>query len=234
MLPTARRQYRIPGQVPSKEQLEMQRSLETPAPKYHPAMMLKQSGTYLSPRSIVKGLGMDRPLEISWEKFLETHIDSQNEMVLKKMISEKARGEKLDPFLRKALLERSAIAYRQMKKSMVVIVSSDELRKGEAKGGRYYKRVPSKDGKRHRYFYDEKAYKAWTGAHVSGEEATSEAITKGIGCAIEKAGKDGCDLKSLKPMVKKYGSKAVAGALSNGVKKSRYMYKGGKLYAGKA
>ena len=223
---------RIPGQVPTKEAMAAVKAMEKPAPKFTPAMMLKQGGAYMTPTSVVNGLGLEKGQESSWIKFLETNLHAENEMVLRKAVMDKARGDNLNQALRRALLERSLMAYRGMRKSLVAVITPDELRKGEARGGTYAKRVPSADGKRFRYFYDEDKYKASRVAHISGEDASRTAIRGGIQKAVQNGGTEGCELKCLQPLVKRYGSKMVASVLDEDVKKSkRLTFKKGRLYA---
>lgn len=223
---------RIPGQVPTKEAIAMLKLAQQPAPAFHPAMLERQGGAYLTPTAVVKGLGLEKGQESSWIKFLETNLRADNEVVLRKAVADKARDDKLPQPVRRAMLERAVGAYRWMKKSLVMVTTPDELCKaGEAKGGKYVKRVLSKDGNRYRYFYDEEKYKSWGGAHISGEEASRSAIRNGIQKAIQNGGPEGCDLKCLQPLVKRYGSKMVASVLDEDVKKNgKLKFAKGKLY----
>lgn len=223
---------RIPGQVPSKETIALMRTMQDVPPKFHPAMLLQQGGAYLSPVSVVSGLGLDKAQESSWIKFLETNLRADNGLLLRKAIMAKAQGEGLNPALRNAILERSLMAYRDMRKSMVDVVTPDELRKGEAKGGAYTKRVTLASG-RHRYFYDDEKYKASKHAHISGEDASRTAIRSGIQKAVQTGGPKGCELKTLQPLVKRYGHKMVASVLDEDVKKNgKLRFKKGRLYSG--
>jgi len=109
------------------------------------------------------------------------------------------------------------------------------LEKADPKGGKYFKRTSytSKSGKpRHRYFYDEDSYKKSKGAHVSGEDAERSYIDKCVTKAVEAGGKDGCSLKSLQPLVKKYGAKKVGAMLKERTSGGQLQYKRGKLYKG--
>lgn len=222
---------RIPGQVPSREAIDALRLAQQAPPKFTPAMMLRQGGAYMTPKSVVEGLGLDRAQESSWTKFLETTLHAPNEVVMRKAIMARTLNERMDPALRKAILERAIIAYRGLQKAL--ITTPDELLKGEPKGGKYVRRVPNESKRGYRYFYDEEQYKKWGGAHMSGEEATTTAIRSGIQKAVQNAGAEGCDLKALKPLVKRYGSKAVASVLDDDVKKSgKVRYKNGRLFAG--
>lgn len=224
---------RIPGQVPTREAIAMLKLAQQPAPAFHPAMLERQGGAYLTPTAVVNGLGLEKGQESSWIKFLESNLRADNELVLRKAVMDKARDDKLHPTVRRAVLERALGAYRWMKKSMVMVTTPDELLKagGEPKGGRYAKRVLSKDGKRYRYFYDEEKYKAWGGAHISGEEASHTAIRNGIQKAVQNGGTNGCELKCLQPLVKRYGHKMVAAILDEDVKKNgKLKFAKGKLY----
>lgn len=102
--------------------------------------------------------------------------------------------------------------------------------KSDPRGGTYVKRVP-KSGGGFRYFYDEDKYDAHAGAHVSGPDAATAAITKAVNGHVEAAGKNGCELKAMHPLVKRYGAKMVGGYLNGAVKDGSLVYRGKRLFA---
>ena len=104
-----------------------------------------------------------------------------------------------------------------------------ELEKAFTPGGTYHKRVPKANGKGYTYYYDEEQYKRSKNRHVSGDEAASDYISDEVHKAVEGAGKDGCDIGTFEPLVKKYGAKKVGEVMSahNGKK---IKFKGGKFY----
>jgi hypothetical protein len=223
---------RVPGQVPTKEAIALLKFASKPAPKFNPAVLLKQDAAYLTPTSVVSGLGLEYGQEASWVKFLEASLRADNELLLRKAIIARAQGENMDPVQRRVVLERALSAYRDMRKSMIEVTTPDELLKGDPKGGRYVRRALAKDGKRYQYFYDEEQYKKWKGAHITGEEGSHTAIRNGVQKAIQNGGTNGCDLKCLQPLVKRYGHKMVASVLDEDVKKKKNLcFKKGRLYA---
>ena len=104
----------------------------------------------------------------------------------------------------------------------------DDLRKAEAAGGTYYRRVKGKTG-RWRYYYDQQKYEGSPDAHLDGEGASKRAVRGKVGAMLEKAGKGGVKLADLKPLTKRYGSKLVGGVLNDARAKGELAYKGGRL-----
>jgi len=109
-----------------------------------------------------------------------------------------------------------------------VPIYSLKLEKADPKGGSYYRRVPKKVGKGFTYYYDEDKYKRSKNAHIKGEDAANSYIQKTV---FTRAGNEkGCDVKELKDLVKRYGSKAVGSSLKDAHKSGKLTFKKGKLY----
>lgn len=224
------RTARVGGQVPSRENLELMRLAQTPAPKFDAAMLL-QPNPVLRVEGITKGLGLDVVRMNSWNKFLDDQLNGgTNELVMRKALYGRMMNERMDPTLRRALFQRSMSYYREkMKKSLVQVVTPDDiLEKAEARGGSYHRRVTNSKGK-HRYYYDPEKYASSKDAHVSGGEAKKACITKAVSTLVEGAEK-GCGVEEMKGIAKKFGSKEVASHLKKQCAEGGTMeYKGGKF-----
>jgi hypothetical protein len=109
-------------------------------------------------------------------------------------------------------------------------IEKEKLIKADPRGGTYIKRVP-KPGGGFRYFYDEDKYNAHDGAHVSGEDAATAAITKAVAKHVKDAGKDGCGLDMLKPLAKRYGAEMVGGYLNEMCGQGSLVYRNKRLWA---
>ncbi len=78
-----------------------------------PQLMLAQTDPRMTPQSIVKGLGLDSALEQSWAKFLGDTLDgAPNELIARKSLHDKMRGDRLDPVLRNVIFQRAMTYYR--------------------------------------------------------------------------------------------------------------------------
>lgn len=221
---------RIPGQVPSRDRIDALRLAQQKPIRFNPAMLLNQSGAYLSVDSVLDGLGLSQADEKEWRQFLKKAMSGPNELVVRQDIMAKMLADRIDPALRKAIFQRSMSMYRDtLKKSRVAVVTVDELKKSmeepearfylrsdlhkaDPKGGKYYRRTMTKSGK-HRYFYDEDSYKRSKDAHVNGEDAAHSAIRKAVGARIQNNEGKGLKLKDLGDLVKRYGKQAVSKAL---------------------
>jgi hypothetical protein len=102
--------------------------------------------------------------------------------------------------------------YSGMRKSMVELVSVDDLQKAEARGGTYYRRVANKGGG-HRYYYDPEKYHAREDAHVDGDSALKKRLTKMCVNHVTNAGEAGCDHEGFKAIAARFGADKVAAAL---------------------
>jgi len=231
-VPPAFRNQSTPGQVPSKENLEIMR-MATQRPKpFSVARLLANDEPRHTLASVMKGMGLSLDKVGEWVDFLgEAVRGATNEVQLRQSILAKCLEDNMDGAFRQALLQRSLSYWRgQMQKSEVEVFSVDDLRKAEPRGGTYYKRTPTKGGK-YRYFYNEEEYGKAKDAHVSGKDAESAHISGKVLKAIESAGEGGCDVSAFKDLVKKYGSQKVAGILKGGAG-GKAQFKKGKFYLG--
>lgn len=101
-----------------------------------------------------------------------------------------------------------------------------ELEKGEAKGGKYHKRVTDPSTGKHRYYYDPKKYEA-EHKHIDGASAAKEFLSKQIERKFETLGE--CEIEHFKDLAEKHGPDKVADALREGCGSGRYEFKGGKF-----
>lgn len=228
-VPPAFRHCSIPGQVPSQEHRFVWKEAQKISGFSKPKSPLAPNGVYLTVNHVVGNLGMSYDEENKWRTYLAGIVQDPNELTFRQKMMTKMRDEALDPTLRNALFQRTMMMRRDtLKKSQVRVHTVDELKKsletpqtrfylpgelkkGDARGGTYYRRSMTKSGK-HRYFYNEGQYKNSKDAHVSGEEASKCAIRKSIDSTVGVA-KKGVKLKELNGLVKKYGSKLVGSVL---------------------
>lgn len=105
-----------------------------------------------------------------------------------------------------------------------------KMKKAEARGGKYYRRVSSPDGKKHRYFYNKEDYDKHSGKHLDGTEAQDAYVGKAALAMVTKAGKNGVGVKDFAKLVARHGSKCVHKACAGMVKSGKAKYKGGKFY----
>jgi len=231
IIPGEFKRARIPGQIPSPNTLARMAGLDKKPPAFDTAMLTRQSDPMLSSDSIVKGLGFNATLEGDWRTFLRGVFNSStNEIVLRDAVMKKALDEGHHPVVRRVILERSLNHWKEVRKSMVQVLTPDQiLEKAEARGGKYYKRVPSKNGKRHRYFYTPDDYDKRDDAHVSGEDASKAYLNNKVCKCVMGAGKKGCKTDAFEPLVKKYGSKSVAQSLKDSVNGGKLEYKKGRF-----
>lgn len=227
-VPPVYRMMRTPGQVPSVQNLAILRTMEAVPRPMTTARLMAVRGMYLSPESVVDGLGFDPGQRNEWVRHLNTALGGDNEAVVRQRLYSKLLASGMDPGMRKALFGRALSCYRDMNKS-VLVVPLDSLEKAEPKGGKYYRRVQTAKGG-YRYYYDEDKYRNSTDVHVDGKDAAGKAIRTGILKKMEDVGDSGCDIKEFQTLVKRYGAKAVGDvmrqACTDGMK-----FKGGKLYA---
>ena len=175
-----------PGQVPSKENLELMRQVsQMPAPM-HPARLLNHEGSYLSPTSVLEGLGLDRGKQNEWKEFLGKAISAPNELVMRQSLLSKMLFDQMDSGLRKALFQRTLSYYRDMRKSMVNVVTVDELRKANG-------------------IVDE--------GEQGDPDGRLERIIRIVTHRLGSAGPEGLSLKQLSDVVRTYGQPLVAKAL---------------------
>lgn len=228
-IPAPLRTGRVPGQVPSRANMELMRLAERKAPAFSMARLLAHDEPRMTVESIVKGLGFDAAEENAWRTHLRKAVDGAiNELVLRSEVLAKCREDGLGSVLSRALVQRTLNHWRGLKKGEVQIVTVDEmLQKAESRGGSYHRRTP-KPGGGYRYFYDEASYRASKGAHESGKEVAASHVSGKVVKAVEEAGEGGCGPDAFRDLVKKFGAKAVAGSLKDGCG-GKVTYKGGKF-----
>ena len=212
--PQAFRQVRIPGQVPSRDNIKALRLAQKPAPAFKAAMLLEHTEPVMRIEGITKGLGLDPARESSWNKFLDDQLNGGvNELVMRKALYARMMNERMEPAMRKAIFQRSMNYCREkMSKSVVQVVTADEiLEKAEARGGRYHRRVPAKNGKGYRYIYDPEKYASRSDAHLSGAEARDSRIKKAVTAMLDE--KTECTPEDMKTLAKKFGAHEVASVL---------------------
>lgn len=134
LVPAQYRLQRIPGQVPSRERMadmRDQRDLERMPRQPEIAQLLQNTDPMGSAASVVRGMGFDARASQNWESFLEKAVASAtNELVLRQAVISQTREARLQPELRQAILERALSFWRTARKSMVRVVTVDELQKG--------------------------------------------------------------------------------------------------------
>jgi hypothetical protein len=120
-----------PGQVPSRENIDMLRYTKEMPKEPTTAQLLDHGGTYLTPRAVIDGLGLSKAQEQEWSQFLHKALRSQNELVMRHEVVGKMLADRMDPDLRRALFQRALSCYRDLRKSQVEVVTVDELKKSE-------------------------------------------------------------------------------------------------------
>jgi hypothetical protein len=213
---------RVPGQVPTREAMEYIRLANEPPRPWTTARLLAQDDApRASVEAIVKGLGFNAQGEKFWKSRISDIIQgSKNEITFKQRLAGMLVSERLDPVLRKAIFDRSLRFWRDsMAKSVVEVVTVDELlEKAEPRGGTYHKRIPRKGGG-YTYVYDPEKYSSRKDAHVDGKEALKSSLSNKVMRRLKRAGKNGVSPRELGDLVKKHGTKAIAEALDGHHKK---------------
>lgn len=160
-----------PGQVPTstrKEAAKAERAFKQPKAPTE-ADRLRDTSPRLTTRSVIEGLGLDKAQTENYRKFLDENLGSMNETRFRQAVLQKMLDDKLDPDKRRVLADRAVSYYRfrneTAKKS---ILDLDDLQKGDPRGGRYYRRIPTEKGMR--YYYDEERYHKRDDAHLSGAD----------------------------------------------------------------
>jgi len=111
----------------------------------------------------------------------------------------------------------------------ISVKRTDSLQKAEARGGKYYRRVP-KPGGGWNYIYKPEDYHQRKDAHTHGPDAAKEYIAKRVTGMLENA-KKGLHPKELEGLVKKYGVDTVAAVLDEHHKAGKITLKKGKIHA---
>jgi hypothetical protein len=218
---------RWPGQIPGREEAELMR-LATRKPTYPSEQAYMESGQeILTPDAITADLGIDPATAADFQDLVEreTSIAGVRTLVRGFSISHDLESAQSMMLLRRSLKYKEA-----MNKSEILYIDlneQDKLEKAEARGGKYYRRIP-KPGGGYRYVYSEEDYHKNKDAHVSGEDAVKKYVSSSIARCIDKAGGT-CGVDAFKALVEKHGSKTIANSLRDSVKQGTLTYKKGKF-----
>lgn len=237
---------RWPGQVPHGRVDDG--GLTRMPPRQSPLAVLQHNEPRPTPAAVVRSLGMPLAQEQSWMKFLREEVPKANVVAWRSALVAKAKADGMNPELRSVLLQRTSQYAQSLVKADVCTVVSledawaalravyqerlgtvEELEKGEARGGDYYKRVP-RPGGGYRYFYDEDKYQGHDGAHVGGEEAKAGYLDKRIAAAVEGAGDRGILVSELQALAAKHGAGSVADRVRNLVQAGKLHFQSGRLF----
>lgn len=115
----------------------------------------------------------------------------------------------------------------------MLVFTADDLLKAQARGGRYYRRVPTQkpEAKRKwRYFYDSKNYDSREDAHTRGEDNQRAYLTHRVEKCLKAGGSDGCSPEHLAGLVKRFGAKAVAESLRGLTVGGKFVFRKGRFY----
>jgi len=234
-IPPAFRRVKWEGQVPYKSrQRRLDQMLAMPKPA-KPGSEFDQHGPVWSAADVVHGLGFSNRQQQNLERLVATAIEDPwtNELHVRQKLDIIARDEGMEAAQRRAFNQKALTYWRYTHASKSIqIVSTEELSKAEARGGRYHRRVARKD-KGYTYYYNSEKYGRRDDAHVSGEEATSSAIKKRVIERVGMAGTEGCVPKDLKDLAKKYGHQKVLKLLGRECKEGGLSYKKGRFYPAK-
>lgn len=215
------RTMRWPGQVPSKEKLQLQKQAQQKAPPIE--ALNRFDKPVIDARSIVSDFGWTLDKIVEWESYIQhALLSSANELEFRKTLMIKAFSEGIEPIVRNLIGVYGMQYWRQMRKSSFYI----DLEKAEARGGNYYKRVPS--GKGYRYFYNEDQYHQSKGAHLDGERAQGGYLVNKVKVLLTT--NKGTDHKIFKGLVKKYGIDKIESVLKGCQEKGNLKIEKGKFY----
>jgi len=244
IVPAQYKHARTDGQTPNRDTIEALKLASTPAKPFTVARLLEDTNPHIRAATVFEGVGFHASKQSEYEKFLENELMSApNELVLRKALLAKFKEDALDPVLRGVLLQRAISHYRnRFTKSLVQLIdpieisgkknsnTSNTLSKGEARGGKYYRRIPRGTGKGYRYIYDEQDYKSQPTAHLHGQEEHETYVSNRVLNAIQKGGPGGCEMSAIAPLVGKYGSSHISKILSKNCSSGEIVYRKGKLY----
>jgi len=124
-----------PGQVPSKENIDLLRYTKQMPSEPTLAQMMSPTGAYMTPDAVIDGLGLDTVQQAQWKELLNKARGSSNELVVRHEIVGKMLADRMPPEKRRVLFAKALSFYRDMRKSLVSVVTVDELRKGEGGEG---------------------------------------------------------------------------------------------------
>ena len=160
----------------------------------------------------IRDFNLSRAATNDWTKFLEEVVYGATEVVLRQQVMQKLKEQGWPQEARKEMFRRAIELHRNRQQKSFRLRTPSQLRKAEARGGSYHRRVPAPRGG-YRYFYDQEKYNNSKTAHHAGEDMTKKAVSSRVMQAIESSGDAGCSGKELSTLAKKYGRKVVAGVL---------------------
>jgi len=231
VVPQPFNRFRVPGQVPNTKELPREVQNAAPMPKKLTQGKLEElDRPVLTPDDVIRGLAFPREDKQAWKAFIgQTARTAENELTFRQMTMEYCREKKCDVYQTRAILQRGLRYWNQVQKSFVRVdvLTVDEFRKADPRGGKYHRRIP-KPGGGYRYVYDEKQYQSRQDAHINGSDASLAYATKQVLKCVESAGEAGCRMSGLKDLVKKFGSKLVASVLQDNAG-GKLDYKGGRF-----
>jgi hypothetical protein len=215
MYPIVPSEYSLNRWVGCRLPRNLERDLDIGPPREVQISLLTNS--VLTVRGIVSGLDLDD----SWLSYIETSVQTANNALdVLKDLAVKAESENVDPFIRNVLGMRTLSYFKHFKKSLYYI----PLRKAEARGGKYYRRVINPSGK-YTYYYDVDKYYHSKSGHLDGARANKNYLQNKVKNILINNG-NVVDIKVLRPLVKKYGVESVSRVIEEGIGKGSIELKG--------
>jgi hypothetical protein len=226
--PTFRRAVHPVG-TPNREEYRLMQEVKKTPPQFTIDRFLETP--ILSVEGIPKNLGLSQDQEENLVGVLGRVMQSANAIAFRQALFHELEG--YQPDIKAAVFQKAFSFWKaRLAKSVgCEVYSPDELRKAEARGGSYYRRVPTKKGG-YRYYYDQGKYDGSKDAHTSGSDARTGYLKKRVMHTIEQAGDKGCDVESFKALAKRYGVKEVAGVVKGCVDGKELSFKKGRFYRG--
>lgn len=204
-------------------------------PQPIPDPLLDFSGPVLRPEGVTRGLMLDPTVERATQRFVVDILTSDNEAILRQALVRYMGEAGFDSTQRRAIMQRALSLYGErgvasgnaerirnrarslfpetvpmgadmIKSEERFHIVVDELEKASPRGGKYHARVTSNDG-RHRYFYNEDAFKASKHAPVIGSQVLRDRLRQDILDRVSAAGTPQADLAALND---RYDPKMVA------------------------
>ncbi len=167
---------------------------------------------------VFRGLPPDAIDEAHWSPLLSDLVaTSRDEVTLRTTVAENMLHAGISPGVRRIVLERVLSLFRATTaKSMLLVLPTEllSLRKGEARGGTYHRRVP-KPGGGYRYYYDPEQYEARTDAHDHGPDVQKKYIAGRVERAVDRAGAKGCSLQDFAGLCRKHGAETVRAVIND-------------------
>lgn len=208
---------RIPGQDPS-----ILRTVEKMPKEVDPIKMLDLP--IRTANDVIDGIINDPGEKQQWIYFIQnTLMTSRNSLDLRRELISKAYY--LDPILRNILAMRAMKYFNYVNKSFFHF--HIDLEKAINRGGKYFKRVPRKNGKGYTYYYSEDDYDKSPNAHVNGDKAHTSYLSNKIKNILVSS--KGGDASIFKNLIQKYGVDKVEKILRDEVKKGNISLKNKKF-----